>query len=547
MAGNIRVYNEQRLGISPNERASDALAGQARTVGALYDRAASSYNRIGDSLAGGIRAVGQVTDDYVAHREISSGGLNYAKMQQSLSSAWDNVVANADPNDGTVGQRFLQEVVEPTVQEFSKGFWSERGQKWAQSRAMAFRDHMFTKTAADMSTMAGVALETNLVQSINSYTNTVRTDPSSLQSVMEAYRSQVENVVATSVNLKGVAGVKARMSATQKGLEAIVQAAISSAIDKNPQAGLEMAKDPELMKYVGGKDIKAFEREAKAVERERREDYRWSVYLKDKKAKEVSDQGRMDATFKILEGDPSITLKSLREREDLLPDDKRLLGQMLVREQKPATFAKESRAASVEAFQRMALPDGDPNKITELKQIDAYYAQGRLTKEDYKFLREELAQPRTTGGQRVNDTMTRFLADQRRAIMKPDRFGAVSPADVQAAYAFEMDTRERVREYVKAGKDPMELFMPDSPAFLGGPKNLRLYVQPSTERVREGFRPATSKQDPAPVPGAKKDRDGNWRRPVFDPVTRTTKWRLIGSPTPAAAPTLTAPPTPTGR
>src|SRR5690606_6420889 len=103
------------------------------------------------------------------------------------------------------------------------------------------------------STMAGIALETNLIQSVNAYTNTVRTDPSSLKLVMETYRSQVDAVVSTSANLKGVAAVKARMAATQKGLEAIVQSAISAAIDKNPAAGLEMAKDPELQKYVGGK------------------------------------------------------------------------------------------------------------------------------------------------------------------------------------------------------------------------------------------------------------------------------------------------------
>lgn len=529
MAGNIRVYDTPRLGLSPNERASDALAQQARTTGALYDRAASSYNRIGDSLAGGIRAVGQVADDYIAHREISSGGMNYAKMQSSLQKAWDETISKSDPNDGEVAERFQREVVEPTLEEFGKGFWSERGQNWARSRVQSFRDHMGVKTAADMSTMAGIALETNLTQSINAYTNTVRTDPSSLKSVMEAYRSQVDAVVATSPNLRGVAGAKARMSATQKGLEAIVQSAISSAIDKNPQAGLEMAKDPELMKYVGGKDIKAFEREARSVERERREDQRWSMYLQDKQRKEASESLAAEYEASIYTGDKPITHETVRKDETLEPSAKVRLHRIIEREQKPETVANKSRVETAALLKRMRAPEGDPEKITTLDPLYEAYIDNKITRPDFESLKREYAESRTPEGGRLTARTSMFMQQYRKIIEKPNSLGQVDAADQERAYFFEMDLMRRMDAYRKAGKDPYDLLDPAKPDFFGSAQNLMQYQRSAEQRLQDMQNVLATKSpsgwSPPPVPNAKVEKGGAfYLHEVYDPELGKHIW-----------------------
>ena len=533
---NIRVYDAPRLGLQPNERASDALANQARTVGALYDRAASSYRRLGEEIGGTIRMVGGAVDDFVAGREISSGGKAYAEVQRDIAKAWDDTITKSDPNDPSTAQRFTTDVVEPALEKLQSGFFTERGQNFIRGRAQSFREHMFAKTAADMSTMAGIAVRKNLTESLNAFSATVHADPSSLDTVIEAYRAQVAGMTDASPNLRGVEGAKLRAGASQQGIEKIVQQAITSAIEKNPAAGLAMSKDPKYARYIGD-DASKFERQAKTVIREHRADISWAQHQQDRMAKKASDEARTDLTLKILEGDPSVTLKSLRENTVLSADDKRLSAMLLMREMKPATSAAVSKATMSEFFRRMTLDEGDPNKLTDMHDVDVAMAEARLGKEDYRFLREELSRPRTGEGLRVDDTMNRFLRDHRRMIEKPDRFGTAQPDDIRNAANFEWDVRAHVRDALKRGgpTEAMKLFNPDSPSYVGGPKNIRLYTQPFTDRttatarrIQEG-----SDKDPPPASNAKRDPQGNWRRPVFDPATGKQTWRLIGNPAPA--------------
>lgn len=553
---NIRVYSAPQLGLSPSERASDAKAQEARTVGALYDRAASSTRQIGDSFGSAIRGVGEVVTDYVAGREISSGGKAYAEMQQSLAKAWDSTIEKADVNDPTVAQRFQTEVVEPALEQLQSGFFTERGQNFIRGRVQSLREHTFAKTAADMSTRAGIAVRQNLAESINAYSATVHADPSALPTVMESYRAQVEGLVGASPNLRGIEGAKLRAGAAQAGLEKIVGAAITSAIEKNPDAGLAMSKDPKYARYIGD-DLAKYERQAKTVKREMRADISWAQHQQDRMAKKASDEARMDKTLKILEGDPSVTLKSLRDDPAMSPDDKRLTAMLLMREMKPATTAQVSKTTMNELFKRMTLDEGDPQKITDMREIDQAMAAGLLGKEDYRFLREELSRPRTGEGLRVDETMNRFLRDHRRMIEKPDKFGTAQPDDIRAASAFEWDVRTAVREALKRGgpQEAMKLFNPDAPEFMGGPKNMRLYTQSFQDRSLATARrlQESSIKDPPPVPNAKRDPQGNWRRPVFDPTTGKTVWRRVedGSRTPRpgeATPLPRAPgAVPTGR
>jgi hypothetical protein len=144
----------------------------------------------------------------------------------------------ADPNDPTVAAQFREQVLEPALQDYSKGFLTEGGLKFAQGRTESIRNHMFTKTAADMSSLAAAAVSVNVSETANRLSNTAMNDPSAVPHLLKNADELVGGIVESSPNIKGTDSAKARMGLTEKMKEAIVKAGAQGAIAKaaNPEA-----------------------------------------------------------------------------------------------------------------------------------------------------------------------------------------------------------------------------------------------------------------------------------------------------------------------
>src|SRR5581483_9422801 len=109
-------------------------------------REGAFFRQSGEDIAGGIRAVGNTVDTVAAHNEIAHGALGIAGLQADLTQKWNEAAKNADPNDPTVAARFQRDEVEPALEKFSGGFISDGGQRWAEGRIDALREHLATKT-----------------------------------------------------------------------------------------------------------------------------------------------------------------------------------------------------------------------------------------------------------------------------------------------------------------------------------------------------------------------------------------------------------------
>src|SRR5216684_6368571 len=108
--------------------------------------------------------------------KISEGAASFAKLQDSLTQQWNATAKNADPNDPTVADDFRSKVVEPALETFKGQFNTENSQKFAEQKADSLRQHLFEKTAADQSTLAGIAVRKNISDSTTSMSNTAITD-----------------------------------------------------------------------------------------------------------------------------------------------------------------------------------------------------------------------------------------------------------------------------------------------------------------------------------------------------------------------------------
>lgn len=243
---NIRAYESPIEGLNPSDRGADAAAMAGRRVGAFY-------HQEGEALGGAIRTAGADVDRFVAHQEVSHYNLAAAGKMAEWTQQWNQLAATSDPNDPTVAKKFMSEVVEPGLQKLQDGQLTETGQRYSQAHAEGMRQHFAEKSAADMSTLAGVAVTTNLDKIGNTYSGVAFNDPSATKENLRQYDAAVESTIATSnLTAEGVAHVRAHAQAVK---EQIAKEGLSGLISKNPNVDYsKFAADPAIAPYLKGSD-----------------------------------------------------------------------------------------------------------------------------------------------------------------------------------------------------------------------------------------------------------------------------------------------------
>lgn len=257
----IRQYDPTIPDVRPTETGIDATLQAARRGGAFFNQAAEARRTVGDQqgrmFSSAFEAAGNVAVDYAQHQEISHGAAAFAGLNDALTQQWNDKVKNADPNDPNVAAQFREQVLEPQLEKFGQSFLTEGGQKWAEARVDALRNHMFEKTAADMSSLAKQAVDVNVHTTANSLSNTANLDPTSVPHLLDSADALVGGIVDSSPNIKGVVASGAKLELTQKMKEAIVKSgavgAIQNAKDPEAEARKWGEKYPE---FINGAELK---------------------------------------------------------------------------------------------------------------------------------------------------------------------------------------------------------------------------------------------------------------------------------------------------
>lgn len=282
----IPTFDAGNLALHPSETGVEATAATARRVGMFAQQQAGAEEQLaretdrlgaetselgsykanlitgeGARLGSAVAAAGDAAVKVADHQQISHGAAAYARLMQKGTQDWNDTVKNADPNDPTVAQSFMARF-EPALEDFKSSFWTEGAQQWAEAHADALRQHMATKTSADMATMAGQAAVVNQQKTINSLSATVHDDPSSVDFALAALKSSTEGIIASSPNLTGPEAGRARGEILQKGAESIVKSAAIGYISRTGQVP-DWISDPKYSGYVNGQELQLFARQAR--------------------------------------------------------------------------------------------------------------------------------------------------------------------------------------------------------------------------------------------------------------------------------------------
>jgi hypothetical protein len=488
---NIRQFDTPALDIRPTETGVQATAAAARRGGAFFNQAAEDMTGLGNRIAGAVRDVGEVAVDFAQHREISAGAAEFAKMHAQLTDAWNNTVKNADPNDTSVASKFNDQVLQPALDKFSGAFNTEGGQRWAEQHVDSLRNHMFERATADMSTMAGAAVATNVRKMENEWSNTARKDPSSVPYLLSSAESSVDSVVRSSPGLTPAAAAKVRNEVLQRAKEEIVKAGALGAIEKSSDpekaAASFAARWPE---YVNAQEIDQFAKAAKSFKRMNDAEGRAARQQQDYEAKNDFNKKINDletATMPKNTGDPPQLpgdywqkLRDLATHPGAALEPGRLRtmvtqGEAITdRLNKPEPMARPSHAETMKLLTQIRA--SDESRLTSTSPIYDAYQAGKLTNGDFNFLVKEFTNFRTPeGAQLANDRGEFFKRYAGTIDAGLDEMGTHSALGQQQMYAAEMDARRQEDMLRKKGLDPHLVYDPRSEYFFGRPDNIMKY------------------------------------------------------------------------
>lgn len=487
---NIREAPAQNLEIRPSETGIDAFQSAARRVGAFYGQAADDFTSTGQRFAGDVKAVGDIAVKQVEHHEIANGSANFAKLQNDLTQKWNDAAKNADPTDPTVAAQFREKVMEPALQQFGeKGFLTEGGEKFAESHVNALRQHMFEKTSADMSTLAGEAVKVNAAKTINNLSSTVQQDPSSIDFALKTADSSFSGIVGSSPNLNAADAGRVKTELLQHAKEQIVKSAALGYIEKTGEVP-KWATDPKYADYINGAELKQLSQAARYYNRLNESDNRAARVQRDYEAKVDFNKKANDLEISTIPNNagekpqlPSDYWQKLRELGThpgaaLEPGRLRTMvtnGEALTdRLNKPEPIARISHDTTMGMLTRIRASDA--SKLTDNGPIYEAYQQGKLNTADFNFLNGEFNNLRTPEGQMLDKDRGNFSKSFARLIDgNMNATGEHSVLGTQRMYEFEMDARRQEADLRKKGLDPHLTYDPRSEYFFGRPENIAKY------------------------------------------------------------------------
>lgn len=529
---NIRELNAPSdLAIRPDDRAMEATANAGRRISALYSSAAESTMSVGRTASSTIQDLGNTAVRFMDNREISNGAKNFATLMAGLDAEWNKRVSSADPNDPSVAEKFLEEVVNPRLDRMREGFNTENSTRFAETQIQHLRTHFVSKTSSDMATLAGVAAKSNINTLTNQLSNAAISDPSSLRTSLKLVESSIGAMVDSSPTLSGVNAGKMKLELTEAAQAAIVKAAAIGAITANPEAGLKKFSGPEYSKYISGTELKQLEQQARAVQRAERVDENYRRKNAELAKEEASEAREGEYLQKLHSDDPnergSVTARAIANDFTLTRQARERMIGIVERETKPEAAAKVSNAAATELISRIRAPEGDPRRITDLGPVYDAYEKGQLNKSDLKFVRDEFTNLRSPEGQALGREQDEFIKSVKPLIDKSNPLlGKIDQSGPQQVYAFTMALRKKIDEYRRAGKDPRDLMDPSKPDYMGSPAALAAYQKPLQQSLQDT---------------AKALRGGGGGLPPAESITGVT---IEPAPAATSTPRAAAPPPP---
>lgn len=421
---------------------------------------------IGSGLQEFARGVAVGGDAIIKRQEqtdLSSLNASLAQTQADLTTEWNEKLRTADPNDQNLAPDFLEEASK-RIQAVGQSAKTLAGQTYFTEASARMSGQIQVNTAAGQAELAGMKARTDYVTALNGYSTAVYADPNSFAAALANHNQALEGQVLT--------GGMDRTTALQlqsKGANELAKSAVKGLIGMSPSAADKLLKSGAYDDYLDGADKDQLYGQIDAENRSRRVDAELADARNERARKQAQRQTENDWLARTLPGaENPLTAREVVQDPNVLPETKRIYMSLLEQDaKKPLTTTDAS--LFIDLFQKINLPEGDPNKITDDADLNQYLGKG-LTSQSLGELRNEVHGKDTEQGKLEASQRDEMIKSVRSQLTRSNSLTRMAdPKGDALFYGWYSDFTKNYQQQKKAGKTDAQLLRPDSPDFLGDP------------------------------------------------------------------------------
>ena len=429
----------------------------------------TQYDAIGDTF----KNVGAIVEHHLEQNDTSKLAADAATVQADLNVKWKDTVDKADPNDPDVADKFMADVVGPSLDKMGEGISTQRGQQMYQEMSARIRAGLFEKTAVDQSSMRGSAAVTNLLTLKNKTAESLRLDPTGFNTAVELSRITLMNYGKTfNVPTDKLMELDASFN------KEYALTAIRSMAGTNPAAAREAVNSGKFSTYIDGTDTIQALNYIDAQEQAAKVDVKAAEQEKRKADKDAFDaqMTKLSASLVTEDGQeqvPADYFKSLIAASEMPGAEPGTIGAarnaaMAVLRRSEAGTNVVSDPHVLEDFQkRLVLENGDARKLT-LKEIFEAEADGSLAPKQATRLKSYLNE--FSRNPQLKEDLRQFnksVTSLKGFITKSSMISNDAAGD-ERFRLFQIEMERRFRDGLDSGTTAKEMLTP-------GPK----YIFPS--------------------------------------------------------------------
>lgn len=406
-----------------------------------------------------VAQVGQMLRKRAEQNEISNVNERMAALQSEFTRKFQDSFQKANPNDTELGQRLVTDF-EDRLGQIGGEVSTRGGSLYFQKISAQMKGHFANSAASYQAELAGANAKANYQKAMKSLSSALIDDPSSLKLALEMHDSNLDSLVES-----GGLPSKAATQLKEAGKTELAKQSIRGWIRLKPEGTKKLLTKGEWDGYIDG-DLKKQlmaeadqELRAREVEAER---------LKKEQERALKESQRVTQNDFL----DKLTNNQLSTREILDSNleafgsgSKKQFIQMLNSNLSP--IDRDDPVVFQSLFDRAHLPDGDPNKLTDENELNAYLGKG-LSLNSLKNLRKEVLLKGTRSGETEANLKKSFVDLARGALVKTNPYLGIKDPVGEANYqAFSSEFFDEYEKQRKKGKTPQELLSPTSKDYLG--------------------------------------------------------------------------------
>jgi len=229
----------------PAPQPSGANVASAATIG---EAKAKGTEGLLQPIATGVQEFGAKAAQYQEQEETTKLFSDFTHAEAQLHAQWNEVAKSPEAlqDPAGVSKQFMEDHVSPVLDSLGEHLNTRGAQNaYARMKASAEAD-LFKTTAADQSTLAGIAGQRSVLQTMTSVSSAALANPTSAPTFINRWQDFVDSVPDL--------GPEERSKLLLEGQKQIAVAQIDGLANSNPDAAQQELDSGRLDKYLDAKD-----------------------------------------------------------------------------------------------------------------------------------------------------------------------------------------------------------------------------------------------------------------------------------------------------